>query len=73
MKVKLELEPSVFANLRILVVAGAKSPATDENAILAAAQLLQILAQAAQAANEEAQAQAAAPKSNGAVEHAKVQ
>ena len=49
MKIKLELDPAIFCNLRVLVVAGAKSSRTDENAIMAAAQVLQIMAQAAKA------------------------
>lgn len=59
--ITLELSPELYNNLRLLVVAGAKSPATDENAIFAAAQLLQIMGQAAEVAR-------AAPKTNGQAE-----
>ena len=57
MTIKLELTEALYANLRVLVTAGAKSPQTGEDAIMAAAQLLQLMAQAAQAANQ--------PKTNG--------
>jgi hypothetical protein len=50
MKVKLELDPQIFGNLRVLLVAGVKSDRTPESAILAGAQLLQLLDQAAEAA-----------------------
>jgi hypothetical protein len=46
--IKLELEPAVFGNLKALVIAGGKAMDTGENGIMAAAQMLQILAQAAQ-------------------------
>lgn len=59
--IKLELTAALFGNLRALVVAGAKSPTTGEDAVMAGAQLLAIMAQAAADAN--------APKSNG---HAQV-
>ena len=61
MTITLELTEAMLNNNRLLVVAGAKSPHTDENAIHAAAELLvrfnQAQAQAAQEANQ--------PKANG--------
>ena len=57
--IKLDLTPELYGNLRILVVAGAKSPQTDEMAIMAAAELLVKMAEAFNAAQ---QAQA---KTNG--------
>lgn len=48
--IKLELQSNIFGNLRALVVAGAKAADTGENGIMAAAQLLQIMAQAQQEA-----------------------
>lgn len=57
--IKLELTQPIFANLKILVTAGAKAQDTGENGIMAAAQILQIL--------NEAQAEANKPeaKANG--------
>lgn len=60
--IKLELETSVFNNLRVLVIAGAKATETGENGILAAAQLLQLFAQAQQNAQPV--------RANGNAEHA---
>lgn len=57
MQIELKLTPDLYNNLRVLVIAGAKSPQTDETAIFAAAQLLQMMMQAAEAAK--------APKANG--------
>jgi hypothetical protein len=57
--VTLALTHALLENLRALVVAGAKSPHTGAEAIMAAAQLLQIMAQAAENA----------PRANGATEH----
>jgi hypothetical protein len=56
--IKLELSPELFGNLRTLLVAGAKSPNTGDMAIMACAQLLQIMDKAAQEASQ--------PKTNGA-------
>lgn len=53
----LELTPELFSNLRLLVVAGAKSPQTGEDAIMGGAQLLQLMGLAYQEANK--------PKANG--------
>lgn len=41
--IRIELTPELLGNLRVLIVAGAKSPNTGEDAIMAAAQLLSIL------------------------------
>ena len=60
MTITLELTPELFQNLRVMVTAGGKNAETGENGIMAAAQLLQLLAQAA----EKAQA----PKANGHAE-----
>ncbi len=57
MPIKLELTQSLLGNLRALVIAGAKSPQTGEDAIMAASQLLQIMTHAALEANQ--------PKANG--------
>ena len=45
--IRFELTAAQYANLRTLVVAGAKSPQTGEDAIMAAAQLLHMMGQAA--------------------------
>ena len=50
--IKLELTPELYGNLRVLVVAGAKSPQTDEMAIMAAAELLVKMAEAFKAAQQ---------------------
>jgi uncharacterized protein YciI len=44
--VTIELANDVCNNLRVLVLAGAKSPHTGEDAIMAGAQILQIIAKA---------------------------
>ena len=43
MMINLKLTPELYGNLRVLVMAGAKSPQTGEDAIMAAAQLLQLM------------------------------
>ncbi len=53
--VKLELSPTAYANLRVLVLAGAKSGQTDERAIHVGSQLLLLMDQ--QVAAQEAQQQ----------------
>lgn len=63
MTIELELTPELLGNLRVLVVAGAKSPQTGEDAIMAAAQLLQIMHKAANAAAAQ---QPAKPNGPGA-------
>ena len=55
--IRLELTETLYGNLRALVTAGAKNPQTGEDAIMAAAQLLQIMTQA--------HADAGPPKPNG--------
>ncbi len=62
-KVRLEFDPSVFQNLRVLLVAGVKSPQTPDTAIMAGAQILQILDLAA----EEFQ-KSQLPATNGALQ-----
>ncbi len=52
MVIKLELSPALYNNLRVLVIAGVKAPASDDVTIMAAAQLLQIMASAAQDASQ---------------------
>ena len=54
MMINLKLTPELYGNLRILVTAGAKSPQTGEEAIMAAAQLLQLMHAAYQEASHEA-------------------
>ena len=56
--ITLNLSPELMGNLRLLLTAGAKSPHTGEEAIMAAAQLLMMI--------QEATAEAQKPKSNGA-------
>ncbi len=63
--IKLELSQAMLGNLRALVVAGAKSPQTGDDAIMAAAQLLQIMAKAQEAANP--------PKANGHADYVAIQ
>lgn len=46
--VSLELTPDLFNSLRVLVIAGGKSADTGDNGIIAAAMVLQMMAQAAQ-------------------------
>jgi len=43
-EISLTFPKAVYGNLRTLIVAGAKSPHTDETAIMAAAQILQMMA-----------------------------
>ena len=51
MMINLKLTPELYGNLRVLVMAGAKSPQTGEDAIMAAAQLLQLMHTALMASN----------------------
>lgn len=66
--ITIELSKELYFNLRVLVVAGAKSPHTDENAIMAAAQLLGVMHQAEQAAARAA-AKGEVEQSNGRAAH----
>lgn len=56
MTITLKLTPALYANLRVLVTAGAKSPQSGEDGIMAAAQLLGLMTQAASQAQQEQQA-----------------
>lgn len=61
--IKIELDPTVFKNLVALVVEGSKAKDTGMNGVIAGAQVLQILAQAEQAAQAAPEPQP--PKTNG--------
>ena len=66
--IKLELTPELYGNLRILVLAGSKSPQTGEDAVIAGAHLLQVMAQALEASKKPstppANGQAGSPDSH---------
>ncbi len=47
-EITLKLPENVYRNLRTLVLAGAKSPHTDEAAVMAAAQILMMMNQQTQ-------------------------
>ena len=60
--IKFELNDEQHNNLRVLVLAGIKSPMAGEDAVMAGAQLLQVLA----AAKANAVRAPEMPKANGA-------
>jgi hypothetical protein len=63
--IKIELPPELANNLLAMVMAGAKNPDTGQHGIMAGAQLIQIITQAAQ----EAEAAAKKPANGHAEQH----